>query len=124
MLRRETIIALRARHSAFRVAADLVFPPQAPPEMPVLEAMKPPPPLPTPEEAAAFVAGADARREWVAQVKRRCERNYDRRHNVPAIVLAAWMVLCVVLLVVAGVLAPEAPPPTPGPPAPPPTLTK
>jgi hypothetical protein len=35
MLRRETIIALRARHTAFRIAIDILYPPQpSPPPMP------------------------------------------------------------------------------------------
>jgi hypothetical protein len=119
MLRRETIIALRARHTAYRVATDLVFPPQPPPE-PVLEEVKPPPPLPTPEEAAAAIAAAEARRAWVERVMRRSEHEWQRKERRRArgerlfamIIAVAFLLFIAFAISVAIIEGTEPPPPT------------
>ena len=121
MLGRETIIALRARHTAYRVATDLVFPPQAAPE-PVLEEVKPPPPLPTPEQAAEAIAAADGRRKWVEQVISHSEYEWQRRERrrklaerVVAMTAAAALVLFVLFLITVGIMEgmKATPPPVP-----------
>ena len=112
MVRRETIIALRARHTAYRVSTDMLFPAQAPPEpVPVLKEVKPPPPLPTPEEAAAFVAELEARRAWAEQVLRRTEeawlrreRRQERGARIVAIIAGAAMLLFSAFAITVGII--------------------
>ena len=71
MLRRETIIALRARHTAFRVAVDMLYPPQLPPEEP--------PQLQLPVEPIVQWGAYDPAR--VARIRRRFEAAEDRRER-------------------------------------------
>jgi hypothetical protein len=88
MLRRETIIALRARHTAFRIAVDILYPPQAPP----LSAQ---PARVSDEEVDRAMA------EWEAQGRREAEwaRQDARNHWLGIAVLLVGFVLLVALIV-------------------------
>ena len=74
ILRRETIIALRARHTAFRIAVSLLYPRQSPPELP--------PPAPLPAEPAVKWGAYDP--AGVARIRRHFEAAEDRRRRLRA----------------------------------------
>ena len=80
MLRRETIIALRARHTAFRIALDILHPHLQAPPLP--EPVVPSPPVDLDVEAG-----------WFEQHQRR-----QRRHHriVIAFVAALWAAAIVI----------------------------
>jgi hypothetical protein len=81
MLRRETIIALRARHSAFRMAIDILYPQQSPPEIPT---HLPLPAEPTFKWVAYDPAGVQRiRRQFEAAEQRR-----ERRRALSIVFLA------------------------------------
>ena len=99
MLRRETIIALRARHTAWRIATAIMHPPQPPPESP------PSLPLRAGEALGPVVVDQD----WLEQELRRGRRRHWRA-------LVAILLMWVLALVLLGVLyedPPPAPPPVP-----------
>jgi hypothetical protein len=101
MLRRETIIALRARHTAFRIAIEILHPQQPPPPaaqpaMPVLE------------------DGEQAIEDWQFAVRARVEweRQQQRSRRI------AWAVIVGGLLLLYGygvwsASSPPSPPPAP-----------
>lgn len=89
ILRRETIVALRARHTAFRIAIDLLYPMQKPPQ---------PPPLPAPPWVESeFRTVLDA--QQMEELKRRAaalEVRQNRRLAVLVLfVLALYMGLMI-----------------------------
>jgi hypothetical protein len=101
MLRRETIIALRARHTAFRIAIEILHPrqappPPAPPAMPVLE------------------DGEQAIEDWQFAVRARAEweRRQRRVRRIVLTVIAAGLLL----LYAYGVWTASNPLPVPAPP--------
>jgi hypothetical protein len=100
MLRRETIIALRARHTAFRIAVDILYPPQPQPQPPMPE-----PPMPILED------GEQARADWQAAAAKQAAR--ERTGRVLAIVFGAFTLAYLLLIVYAVYLAQNPPPPPP-----------
>jgi hypothetical protein len=104
MLRRETIIALRARHTAFRIAVEILYPPQPPP-----------PPV---QPAIPILEDDDsARAEWEAlerhralEAKRRA-RQYRRLMPILLTLLVAFWLW----LIIYGIFfyEPASPPPPP-----------
>ena len=104
ILRRETIIALRARHTAFRIAVEILYPQQPPPALAQ-------PAIPIEED------GEQAQAEWTEELRRRAEDEERRRRlgrRALAIVATLWLGFVVVMLIHA-VLAeePVSPPPPP-----------
>jgi hypothetical protein len=92
--------------------------------VPVLEEVKPPPPLPTPEQAAEVIAAAEARRAWVEQVMRLSEREWERKERwrargvrLFAIVIGVAFLLFIAFAITVGIIEGMKPPP------PPPTVT-
>jgi hypothetical protein len=91
MPRRETIIALRARHTAFRLATDILYPP--PPSAPPPAALHPPSETETVDATPAIDVLAEFESwEWQQRQERRDKRM--RRLVVllwmTAIVVGAW----------------------------------
>jgi hypothetical protein len=102
MLRRETIVALRARHAAFRIAVEILHPRQPPPPavqpaMPILE------------------DGDQAIEDWQLATRERKarEKRETRNHRL---VLAIVSAVLVGLYAYACYVASQAPPPPPAPP--------
>jgi hypothetical protein len=86
MHRRETIIALRARRHAYRVATDIEHPPLQVPS------------LPTPAVPQWGVRSGTVRDlEWVSKLVREAEMEYERaerrRDRIPGIVIRLWLML-------------------------------
>jgi len=101
MLRRETIIALRARHTAFRIAVEILYPQQPPP--PGVQ-----PAIPVLED------GDQAIDDWQAAIRERWEwerREARKRRLVLAVISAFVIGLYVFLCLVAS--SPPTPPPAP-----------
>ena len=93
-LRRETIIALRARHTAFRIAADILYPQQPPPAVAQ-------PAIPIVED------GENARAEWEEELRRREARaERQKRHfrwtlasfAVLALAMCLWLMIYAIFL--------------------------
>ncbi len=94
MLHRETIIALRARHTAFRIAMDILHPPQPSPPVPQ-------PVLPLLEEMEGTL--------WTGD-------RFRRRKRLIAVALAVGLLLASLLQLYAAFGDPrtwQAPPPPP-----------
>jgi hypothetical protein len=102
MLRRETIIALRARHTAFRIAVEILYP-QQPPPAPAAQ-----PAIPVLEDGEQAVA------DWQAQLASAREREWrqTRMRRLVLAVLSAAVITGYVFVCVKASTAP-APPPTP-----------
>jgi hypothetical protein len=104
IIRRETIIALRARHTAFRIAVAILYPQQPPPALAQ-------PAIPIVED------GEQAQADWVEELRRRSEDEERRRRlgrRALAIVATLWLGFILVMLIHA-ILA-DAPASTPPPP--------
>ena len=86
MLRRETIIALRARHTAFRIAIDILHPRQLPP-----------PPMPQPV-ALAQAEMDRAQAEWDLEARRAARWESERRRTL-------WIQIAVIVVVLMGFIA-------------------
>jgi hypothetical protein len=87
MSRRETIIALRARHTAFRIATDILYPP--PPA--------PPPPAPTHSDTVDSMPAIDVLAEFESWEWQQRQERHDKRMRrlvvllwAAAIVVGAW----------------------------------
>jgi hypothetical protein len=100
MLRRETIIALRARHTAFRIAVDILYPPQPPPASVQ-------PTTVSDEEVDRAMA------EWETQRRREAElAKEDARNRWRLIAIASVpFVLLIAYLIYDSVTQPSPPPP-------------
>src|SRR5689334_4250327 len=104
MLRRETIIALRARHTAFRIAIDILYPPQ------------PPPQLAQPAMPVLDLEGAQAEAAWEAEVRQLEERRqrqarWSRRCGMAFVM--AWLIITLSALLYAFFADTTPPPPPP-----------
>jgi hypothetical protein len=91
VLRRETIIALRARHTAFRMAMDILYPQQ-----------QPSPPDPIPAAPATDIFSEQPIHElpdWLKRKVRRSEALQRRRRLLLAWWVMGWVVFGVVATV-------------------------
>ena len=115
MLRRETIIALRARHTAFRIAVDILHPPQ----------QEPPPPVPV----MPVLEEVDP--DWEAWTEQQRIRRIGHNQVLLGIGLGCFLAFVLLMSLIAYVSHPVPPPPpttpagmqqaplTPAPPPPP-----
>ena len=102
MLRRETIIALRARHTAFRIATDILYPQQPPPAGATVQ-----PAIPFAED------GEDAIDIWQSAIRERAAYEQRRRRRGLIVMLAIMAALAAISVYVnhGGQLQDFAPPP-------------
>src|SRR5688572_23905641 len=100
MLRRETIIALRARHTAFRIATDILYPQQPPP---AAGAAQPAIPL--------FEDGEAAIDFWQTTIHGQAEYERRRRRRLILMGVIALALVLVSLYVNYGPALPAPPPP-------------
>ena len=85
MLRRETIIALRARHTAFRIAIDILYPQQPPP--------------PTPQPAIPVTEDAQqARAFWEDAERARADFDQARARGLRWFILILFAALLVLIV--------------------------
>ena len=101
MLRRETIIALRARHTAFRIAVEILYPP--------------PPPPPSVQPATVSDEEVDrAAAQWEAQSRREAEwARQDARNRWRAIAILATLFILLIAYIVYDSSNQASPPPPP-----------
>jgi hypothetical protein len=101
MLRRETIIALRARHTAFRIAIEILHPQQTPP--PAAQ-----PAIPVLEDVERTVE------DW--QVAIRAHQEWERRQRRARRMALSVIIGGLLLLYAYGVWTASTPQPAPAPP--------
>jgi hypothetical protein len=101
ILRRETIIALRARHTAFRIAIDILHPRQSPP-----------PPMPPQPAALAQEEMDRAQAEWDLDARRAAtsEREYRRALLLQITVIVVGLIAFIVFLMYVDEYHPSPPP--------------
>jgi hypothetical protein len=101
MLRRETIIALRARHTAFRIAIEILYPQQ-------------PPPPATHPAIPLLEDGERAVEDW--QVALRAHEEWEKRQRRVRATALAVIIGAMLLLYGYGVWSVSNPSPPPAPP--------
>src|SRR5688572_26027843 len=100
MLRRETIIALRARHTAFRIATEILYPQQPPPAAGAAQ-----PAIPLLEDGEAAIDF------WQTTIHEQAE--YEQRRRRRRLIVLGTIALALVLVSLYVNYGPDLPAPPP-----------